>query len=359
MKNLFSYSDFLNEKSNQINEAKKASPLDLYKKDTKAIIDTMFAYAKKPKYEYNKDGFPTEVEFEIDRKDFIIDYDEDLTNDFSEGVLKKREFVPILKFEEKEEEKEGGKTKYKIKFKIKKDKVEIKKKEEKPRAEQFERDSDEQLLDKLKSSKVKDYHKEKIMDILKGRGVEYKNPFEEEESIASDDEKEKAAEKAAKKNESLDILDEKKEEKCECGTEEKEEEKCECGTEEKEEEKIEEKKEEKCEEEKEEDEEKIEEKKEEKEEDEEKIEEKEEEKCETECTEEKEEEIKEILTFGSEEWNKKYNINIEKEKEEKSLNSLVNETLKSKIDNVESLNEKINNISNNDNGRKPLDTLKK
>ena len=79
----------------------------------------MFAKVKKPKYEYDAEGFPTSVKFEIDHNDFRVGYDTIYT-EFSEGVLKKRDFLPTLVFIDKDEEKKGEKSTYNISFKIKK-----------------------------------------------------------------------------------------------------------------------------------------------------------------------------------------------------------------------------------------------
>lgn len=194
-----------------INEAKKQDPLTLFKKDVENIIDDMFLQAKKPKYEYDDDGYPKSVEFEVVYNDWFCDYDEELKNEFTEGVLKKREYEPSLVFDSKRQEgndKNVNKNKYFIKFKIKKVKVDekaIEKSKEKKRSEHFEKDSDEQLLKKLRSKRVSDANKEKIMDILKDRGVDYKNPFEEEDEYdMTEEEMMKKAEMAArryKKNE--------------------------------------------------------------------------------------------------------------------------------------------------------------
>lgn len=189
-KNLYSRDEF-------VNEAKQNnSTLAQFKKDIKNILEDMFAFAKKPKYVFGDDGFPTSVEFEIDTNDYKIDYSkEDLKNEFTEGVLKKRTNIPVLKFDSKDEDKE--KEIYKIKFKISKENVSKEEKEEKDRP--LTKDSDEQLLSKLKSKKTSDNDKEKIMDILKDRGVDYKNPFDEDEDSKSDEEMDKEAEKGAKK----------------------------------------------------------------------------------------------------------------------------------------------------------------
>ncbi|NPV13245.1 MAG: hypothetical protein HPY57_15910 [Ignavibacteria bacterium] len=143
MKFLFDYENF-------ISEAKKSvTTLSLFKKDVENIINDMFLVAKKPKYEYDDEGFPISVEFEVIYNDWFCKYDDELKNDFSEGVLKKRDFEPSLVYLSKNQEgkdKDKDKNKYTIKFKIKKlkvDKEAIKKREEKKRSEQFERDSDD------------------------------------------------------------------------------------------------------------------------------------------------------------------------------------------------------------------------
>ena len=99
MKNLFKFNAFVSETKKTINEAKKSDLKGLFNKDVKNILDDMFAKVKKPKYEYNKEGYPIEVEFEIDKADFFIEY-KTLTSDFSEGVLKKREYIPVLTFDQ-------------------------------------------------------------------------------------------------------------------------------------------------------------------------------------------------------------------------------------------------------------------
>jgi len=200
MKNLFSYKAFKDVKSlneAKINEAKKkTSMVSLFKKDVKGILDDMFAQVKKPEYEFDEEGYPTKVEFEINDSDFGVSYS-DLKCEFSEGVANKRDYEPVLVFDEKEEEGKDDK-KYKISFKIKKEKTKLSDHKERP----ITKDSDKQLKDKLKDAKVSDSEKEKIMDILKDRGVEYKNPFDDEDDDKkSDEDKAKEAEKAAKKKE--------------------------------------------------------------------------------------------------------------------------------------------------------------
>jgi len=200
MKNLFDYKDFINETK------KAATSLTVFKKDVDNIISDMFLQAKKQKYEYDSDGFPISVEFEVVYNDWFCKYDDDLKSDFTEGVLKKREYEPVLSYSSKNQDGNGkDENTYTLKFKIKKIKVDkeaLEKGEEKKRSEQLERDSDDQLLKKLKSKKTSDLNKEKIMDILKDRGVDFKDPFDEEDKEEmSDEEMEKAAERSAKAKE--------------------------------------------------------------------------------------------------------------------------------------------------------------
>ena len=214
MKNLSNYKDFINE-----SKRKEIDSVSLFKKDVDSIINDMFEQAKKKKFEYDVDGFPTSVEFEVVYNDWFCEYDDPLKNEFSEGVLKKREFEPVMVFVSKDQEgkdKDKDKNIYKLKFKIKKEKVDheaILKSNDKKRSEQFEKDSDEQLLKKLKSNKISDLNKEKIMDILKDRGVDYKNPFEEEDDDISEEDIfdmiwKNELKKSKKKNESLEFLNE-------------------------------------------------------------------------------------------------------------------------------------------------------
>ena len=231
MKNLLNYKNFVGEKF-QINEAKQTTPVALFNKDVKNLLSDMFAKVKSPEFEYDKDGYPTKVEFEIVEDDFKVDYDEELKNEFTEGVLKKREYEPILIFDEKEQEGTENNKVFKIKFKIKKAVVEKNiVVEEGPRSKNFKKDSDEQLLKKLKSKKFNDKDKDKIIDILKDRGVEYDDPFKAdiEKEITDEEMDKKAMAKAKTVKESLEIenFDEysKKKEECDCGKKKE----CDCG----------------------------------------------------------------------------------------------------------------------------------
>lgn len=199
MKHLTSFNNF------GLNEAKKeTSPLDLFKKDVKSLIDDMFASAKKVKYDFDKGGFPVYVEFEIEKSDFNVDYDKEIRAEYSEGVIKKREFEAILEFDDKWEEKKGEKNVFMISFDIKKEKIDPEKykKEEKQRKYNFKKDSDEQLKKKLQSDKFTEEEKDEMIEILVDRGVEYeKDDDKEEEEEETEEEMDKKAKEAAKKKE--------------------------------------------------------------------------------------------------------------------------------------------------------------
>ena len=65
-----------------------------------------------------------------------------------------------------------------------------------------------------------------------------------------------------------------------------------------------------------------------------------------------------IIKFGSDEWNKKYNIILEEEKKEKSFEELVSESLVKKVDNEETLSESFNKIFE-ESKPKPIETIQK
>ena len=345
MKNLFDYKAFLNEAK------KEESPVSSFKHDVKNLLDDMFAKVKKPTYTFDDEGFPTHVKFEIEKADYGISYDK-IECEFSEGVLKKRTVLPVLKYDKKSETK-GDSPTYTIEFKISKDKVDASKMAKTAKVDQFEKDSDDQLLSKLKSKKTSDVNKEKIMKMLVDRGVDFKNPFDEDEDAEDEEEMDKKASKeaGAKKpiKESVEIKEDEICGKCKCNPCECE--KCDCGKEKCEcneslelneimggELKPAEKK-------------KI-------------ISEilSKEELIQPKIAKRKEElekmsdadlfklfskiSKKENLTFGSEEWCAKYNISLEKEEKVEYLNALVSETLKIKKVEDMSLNEKVNQIYN-------------
>lgn len=198
MKHLTSFNNF------GLNEAKKeTSPLDLFKKDVKSLIDDMFASSKKVKYDFDKAGFPAHVEFEIEKSDFKVDYDKEIRAEYSEGVIKKREFEAILEFDDKWEEKKGEKNVFMISFDIKKEKIDPEKykKEEKQRKYNFKKDSDEQLKKKIQSDKFTEEEKDEMIEILVDRGVEYEKDDKDEENEETEEEMDKKAKSEAKKKE--------------------------------------------------------------------------------------------------------------------------------------------------------------
>lgn len=68
------------------------------------ILKGYFAYAKKPKFKYNKRGFPTEVTFMVDENDYKLDWSEEpLKTDYqSELVALKHVYEVELNFVDKE-----------------------------------------------------------------------------------------------------------------------------------------------------------------------------------------------------------------------------------------------------------------
>ena len=170
MKNLKSYTDF-------VNEAKKTTN-GLFKSDVDELLNNYFVKVKNTKYKY-KDEYVSEVEFNVIKDDFIIEY-KTLNTDFdSEVVLNKRKFVPVLIFVDKNEVLEDGKKAFKMIFKVDKEDVsDVKIEKVEKKKDAFKEDSDKSLLKKLKSRNTPDYTKEDIMDELKSRGVDFKNPFE-------------------------------------------------------------------------------------------------------------------------------------------------------------------------------------
>lgn len=96
--------------------------------DTQDILNDMFATVTNAKYKVGstymsisdvvkKEAIPTEVMFDVVKQDYNIGYDEPLQNEFSEGVLKKREKnVELIFKDKKHDEKEN---KYTLIFTIK------------------------------------------------------------------------------------------------------------------------------------------------------------------------------------------------------------------------------------------------
>jgi len=114
MKNVYSFSQFLNEKKDVKKDVKKE-----IEKDAKKIATEMFDRTGNLHFEYSKDGMPKSIIFNVTKKDFDLDYDQLLSIDYSENVLKKREYKVELKFNNKNVEKNGNKEKLVMKFDIK------------------------------------------------------------------------------------------------------------------------------------------------------------------------------------------------------------------------------------------------
>jgi len=196
LKNYFSYKDFLKESKKE-----SGTPLTLFKKDVKHLLDQMFASVKKPKYTFDKDGYPTHVEFQIEENDYKLEYKEELVNEFTAGVLKKRDTEPILKFDKKNKEGEKGSETYHICFTIKNEKIDPKRKEDEeiPRHLNFDKDSSEQLKKKLKSDKYTSDQKIEIKEILDELGVKVKEDDDDDNYISDEDADEEAKKEAKKK----------------------------------------------------------------------------------------------------------------------------------------------------------------
>jgi len=121
---------FVNENKKECNTEKD---VELFNKDVELLLDDMFAVVKKPKYKYDDEGYAKHVSFFIDKKDFDLKYDDVLTPEYSEGVLKKRCFDVELVFDDKKKEDDQ----YCICFDIKKIKVDHSKiKEDKPKKDE-------------------------------------------------------------------------------------------------------------------------------------------------------------------------------------------------------------------------------
>jgi len=102
-------------------EAKKeaAAPVSgEVQKEVKKIISEMFAYGKNIKFAGNQNGEPQYVEFEVDKNDFKMDYDQDLFMEYSENVLKKRKYRVALKYRSKKNTGTEDKPVYTMTFKI-------------------------------------------------------------------------------------------------------------------------------------------------------------------------------------------------------------------------------------------------
>ena len=87
------------------------------KNESRKIITEMFANPKNVIFSGDNCGEPEYVEFEIDLNDYKIDYNETLSMEYSENVMKKRKHQVSLNFDSKYKEGTNYSI-FKIKFKI-------------------------------------------------------------------------------------------------------------------------------------------------------------------------------------------------------------------------------------------------
>lgn len=106
MKNLLDFTSFINE-----NKEDKTT-FEYVHEDIMNIIDIMFIEPKSIQFKVDKKFIPEEeflkkkklpksVKFQITDKDYSVGYPYPLNNDYSEGVLKKRDYDVTLLFHDK------------------------------------------------------------------------------------------------------------------------------------------------------------------------------------------------------------------------------------------------------------------
>lgn len=176
--------------------------LSSFMKDLNNIINMMFYKHKNIKYNYDnkKSNIPSSVEFEIVYNDWFTNYDEELKNEYSPNVLKKRKYEPVLVFNSKwkdENKNDSNKNKYYIKFDIKAEVID----NEKIRNVEIEKERDklktldtESLIKILKSKRFSENTKNVVKEILKRRGIDYEYELDmikkrKRYNILEDDEK--------------------------------------------------------------------------------------------------------------------------------------------------------------------------
>jgi len=116
MKKLYKFSQFLNENKEPENGDKAKREIE---KDARKLTSEMFDKTRNFQFDY-KNGLPSAVIFEVTEKDYKLDYDQVLAMEYSENVLKKREYKVELKFKNKHTEKVSDTVyKYIMKFSIK------------------------------------------------------------------------------------------------------------------------------------------------------------------------------------------------------------------------------------------------
>lgn len=178
MKNLYDYREFVNEAKKK---AKEMTDQERVMDGVKNILDGNFAFAKKPEYKNNKDGFPTQVKFLVDENDYKLKWDkETLKTEFSDVVALKHIYDVEMKFVSKEKTEDD---KFWMVFDIKFKKVSEKEKLPKWREE-------------VKSKKKKDEDDEEETG---SKDEEWYGKEDEEEE--DEEEMKKKATKAAEKEE--------------------------------------------------------------------------------------------------------------------------------------------------------------
>lgn len=129
MSKILNFKDFV-----VTNEKKKEfSTIEYIVEDIETILDFMFAESKNLLYKIKdkfvksdaviKAGeFPTEIKFNVDKKDFNVKYEKPINNDYTRNVLAKREYDVTLEFKDKEEVDKDAEI-FTMYFKVKLDKV--------------------------------------------------------------------------------------------------------------------------------------------------------------------------------------------------------------------------------------------
>ena len=115
-KRLYKFSEFLNEKKE---EKSKDSIKKEIEKDAKKVATEMFDKTRNVQFDYKGD-VPKSITFEVTETDYNLDYNDILSMEYSENVLKKRAYKVELKFASKKTEKVSkSSNKYIMKFNIK------------------------------------------------------------------------------------------------------------------------------------------------------------------------------------------------------------------------------------------------
>jgi hypothetical protein len=179
LNHVFNFDTFINEskKSDKPVSDNNEEYIKLFIKDIEETVN-IFDKMKNIEYTYDKEGYPKLIEFEISKQDYSLKYDEELVPEYTEGVAKKRKYLPILIFNEKFIKDKDDEKIYKINFKIKKEKVDFKKDEENifnPKEESTER-----LFRKLENKKFFDFRQDIIKE-LKKRGEDVEDYLDDED----------------------------------------------------------------------------------------------------------------------------------------------------------------------------------